>query len=131
MKLAHNYYVYVVQCSDAFYYTGITNDLERRIEEHNHGVNPTCYTFKRRPVVLKYFEHYTDVTQAIQREKQLKGWSKAKKEALFIQDFNSLRELAKCTANKVQSQVHKANAPTLRQAQGDNAQQASVDSEAD
>ncbi len=99
MKFAHNYYVYILECNDGFYYTGITNDVDRRVIEHNEGVNPACYSFKRRPVILKYFEHYTEVLQAIQREKQLKGWSRAKKEALFIQDFELLKELSK---NKLQ-----------------------------
>ena len=51
--------------------------------EHNTGYDPGCYTVDRRPVQLKYFEHYTDVNQAISREKQLKSWSRKKKQALF------------------------------------------------
>jgi putative endonuclease len=101
MKLARNYYVYIIECSDGFYYTGVTNDVEQRVLQHNEGINPTCYTFKRRPVTLKYFEHYTEVLQAIQREKQLKGWSRAKKEALFKQDFELLKELSKCSMPQV------------------------------
>jgi putative endonuclease len=50
MKTGHNYYVYIVQCSDGHYYTGVTNDLDRRLWEHNTGYNKDCYTFKRRPV---------------------------------------------------------------------------------
>ncbi|WP_121352885.1 GIY-YIG nuclease family protein [Flavisolibacter nicotianae] len=88
MKIAHNDFLYVVQCRDGFYYTGVTNDLKRRLQEHNEGVNLTCFTFKRRPVVLKYFEQYAEIMQAIQREKQLKGWSSAKKEELFVQDHD-------------------------------------------
>jgi putative endonuclease len=61
MKPAHTYYVYVLQCADGFYYTGITNDVERRVVEHNEGLNRTCFTFKIRPVALKYFEHATEV----------------------------------------------------------------------
>lgn len=121
MKLAHNYYVYIVQCADGFYYTGITNDVERRVIEHNEGINPTCFTFKRRPVILNYFEHYTEVLQAIPREKQLKGWSRAKKEALFIQDFELLKELSKCKTIWHLCLIATAYAPTLRQAQGDSA----------
>src|SRR5829696_3548337 len=105
MKPAHNYYMYVLKCNDGLYYTGITNDVDRRLYEHNEGLIPTCFTFKRRPVALKFFEHYTEVTQAIQREKQLKGWSRAKKEALFIQDFDSLKELARCSVEKERMQT--------------------------
>ena len=79
MKLTGNYYVYIVQCRDGFYYTGVTNDLDRRLEEHNQGVNRDCFTYKRRPVTLKYAEHFTHISPAIEREKQIKGWSRAKK----------------------------------------------------
>jgi putative endonuclease len=95
MKLAHNYYVDIVECKDGFYYTGITNKLEKRINEHNEGKDTTCFTYRRRPVVLKYFERFKDVKQAIAREKQLKGWSRAKKEALFMEEYDLLKELAK------------------------------------
>ncbi len=64
--------------------------------EHNNGGDNTCFTYLRRPVVVKYFEHYTDINQAIVREKQLKGWGRKKKEALFREDWDMLRELAKC-----------------------------------
>jgi putative endonuclease len=119
MKFAHNYFVYIVQCRDCFYYTGITNDLERSLYEHNEGLVSSCFTFKRRPVVLKYFEHYTNVTQAIQRETQVKGWSRAKKEALFVQDFDLLKELANCTQEKWKEVDGEGPRTTLRQAQGD------------
>ena len=58
MKLAHNYYVYIVECSDGSYYTGVTNDIDKRVEQHNEGLDYNCYTYKRRPVVLKYHEHF-------------------------------------------------------------------------
>ncbi len=48
MKLDHNYYVYILQCSDGFYYTGVTNDVDKRVEQHNEGLDPNCFTFKRR-----------------------------------------------------------------------------------
>jgi putative endonuclease len=95
MKLGHNYYVYIVQCSDGFYYTGVTNDVNRRLAEHDEGVNPGCFTYKRRPVTLKYYEYFSDILLAIQREKQLKKWSRAKKEALFNENYEVLKELSK------------------------------------
>ena len=64
--------------------------------EHNNGDTETCFTYSRRPVVVKCFEHFTDINQAIVREKQLKGWGRKKKEALFWEDWDMLRELAKC-----------------------------------
>ena len=98
MKLDHNYYVYIVECSDGSYYIGITNDLDRRMWEHNTGYDPKCYTYNRRPVELKYFEHYTDIDQAISREKQLKGWSRKKKEALIRENWDELKRLSKSSA---------------------------------
>ncbi len=95
MKLSHDYYVYVVQCSDGFYYTGITNDVDRRVFEHNEGLNKSCFTYKRRPIVLKYYEHFKNIKAAIEWEKQVKGWSRKKKEALFENDYKQIQELAK------------------------------------
>lgn len=95
MKIAHNYCVYIVECSDKSYYTGVTNNLERRLWEHETGYNSSCYTFKRRPVVLKYYQWSQDIMQAIAWEKQIKGWSRKKKEALFIGDWEEIKRLAK------------------------------------
>ena len=91
----HIYYVYILQCADNSYYTGISNHLEKRIEEHEKGVYPTCYTYSRRPVVLKFTESYQFVQDAIAREKQVKRWSREKKEALMKGNFEELRRLAR------------------------------------
>jgi putative endonuclease len=101
MKLSHHYYVYVVECNDHSYYTGVTNDLDRRIEQHNEGLDPNCYTYKRRPVILKYSEHFIHIKNAIAWEKQVKGWSRKKKEALFVGDYKRISELAKSSDHKV------------------------------
>ena len=95
MKLGHHYYVYILECSDKSYYTGVTNDLERRMWEHETGFNPRCYTFKRRPLILRYSIHNNDIMQAIAWEKQIKGWSRKKKEALFNEDWEEIKRLAK------------------------------------
>ena len=95
MKLHHNYYVYILLCADASYYTGMTNDIDRRLEEHNSGLDSSCYAFPRRPVVLKYYEHFQHVNDAIRREKQIQKWSRKKKEALINGDFEELTRLAK------------------------------------
>ena len=95
MKIENIYLIYIVECKDWSYYVGITNDLERRLWEHNTGYDESCYTYSRRPVELKYFEVFTDVSQAIAREKQIKGWSRKKKQALIAQNFDKLKELAK------------------------------------
>lgn len=95
MKLSHNYYVYIVQCRDGSYYTGVTNDVERRIAEHNESLDSNCYTYNRRPVVLKYTEHFFHIKNAIAWEKLVSGWSRKKKEALFDNNFELIKQLAK------------------------------------
>ena len=89
------YYVYIVKCSDNSYYTGMTNSIDRRIFEHNSCKNTDCYTFIRRPVALVWFESFSDPTQAIMIEKQLKGWSRKKKEALINEDWDMLVKYSK------------------------------------
>jgi putative endonuclease len=73
----------------------MTNSIDRRIFEHNSGKNTDCYTFIRRPVVLVWFESFSDPTQAIMIEKQLKGWSRKKKEALINEDWDKLVKYSK------------------------------------
>ena len=90
-----SYYVYMVRCSDGSYYIGVTNDYEKRIAEHNDGTDPESYTFKRRPVTLVYLSDFSEVHQAISWEKQIKRWSRKKKEALIRGDYEALPELAK------------------------------------
>jgi putative endonuclease len=90
MKLKY-LYVYILKCSDKTYYTGVTNDPERRIEEHNHGINKTCYTFSRRPVEMIYSERFADFNLAIKWEKRIKDWSRKKKEALINNNWDQLK----------------------------------------
>ncbi|MBV8390485.1 MAG: GIY-YIG nuclease family protein [Mucilaginibacter sp.] len=93
------YFVYILLCSDNSYYTGITNDIDRRFYEHQTGENPKCYTYKRRPLKLVFCERFTDVNQAIAFEKQVKGWRRAKKEALINGNWELLPELSKTAKN--------------------------------
>jgi putative endonuclease len=88
------YFVYIVECSEGSYYTGITSNLEKRINEHNTGKYKS-YTSRRLPVRLLYTNRFTDVKEAIRTEKQIKGWNRAKKEALIKGDFEKLVKLSK------------------------------------
>jgi putative endonuclease len=90
------YYVYILKCSDDSFYTGMTNDLERRFEEHSYGHNKLSYTFNKRPLELKFFETFNDVDQAFYFERKIKKWSKAKKQALIDQNWDRLKELSIC-----------------------------------
>lgn len=90
-----SFWVYMVLCRDASYYIGITNDAERRVGEHNAGIDSHCYTFTRRPVQLVYAAEFHDPNEAIRWEKQLKGWSRKKKAALVQNDWTRVSELAR------------------------------------
>jgi len=92
----YTYFVYILKCSDNSYYTGITNNLERRIAEHKGGFNKECYTYNRRPINLEFYQDFTDVLQAIYFEKRIKGWTRAKKKALIEGDWDMLQILAEC-----------------------------------
>jgi len=112
MNLSHNYSVYIVECRDGSCYVGVTNDLDRRLWEHNTGFNIGSYTYSRLPVKLKYYETTHDIRQAILREKQLKGWSRKKKEALFIEDWNELIRLSKSSLSKANEKVSASDPST-------------------
>ena len=89
------YFVYILLCSDNSYYTGVTNALDRRLYEHETSIDPKSYIFKRRPLKLVFHEMFVEVTQAIAFEKQVKGWSRAKKKALINGQWELLPELSK------------------------------------
>ena len=86
--------VYILECSDKSYYTGVTNDLERRLWEHENGISNKAFTFKRRPTRLVFYEHFPDANQAIAFEKQVKGWRREKKIALINREWHKLPELS-------------------------------------
>ena len=79
MKQGHHYYVYILECSDGSYYTGMTNNINRRLWEHETGFNTKCYTFNRRPLILKYCIHFTEVKSAILWEKQSRAGQEKRK----------------------------------------------------
>ncbi|MGA2624737.1 MAG: GIY-YIG nuclease family protein [Bacteroidota bacterium] len=87
-------WVYILECSDGSYYTGCTSNLDKRIWEHQSGTRPG-YTASRRPLKLLWSERFADIRDAIAAERQIKGWSRKKKEALMRGDFEALCELSK------------------------------------
>lgn len=76
-------YTYMVECSDHTYYTGWTNDLEKRIRAHNAG-RGAKYTKPRRPVRLVYFEVFGTKEEAMRREWEIKQMSRREKERLLV-----------------------------------------------
>ncbi|WP_117881112.1 GIY-YIG nuclease family protein [Aureibaculum luteum] len=88
-------FVYILKCNDDSYYTGVTSDLTKRLFQHENAVFKDSYTFQRRPVVLVFYAEFTDINLAIVTEKQIKKWSRAKKEALINDEYELLSNLAK------------------------------------
>ena len=89
-------YTYILKCSNGHYYVGSTDNLEKRIQEHQNGEGAN-YTRKHRPVELIYYEEFQRIDDAYYREQQIKGWSRAKKEALINHDEKRLKQLASIT----------------------------------
>jgi len=78
------YYVYIVKCADDTYYIGKTYNIEKRIKQHNGLLSGGAkYTSSRKPVTLMYQEEFTNQTEALQREWQLKLLTRKQKEALI------------------------------------------------
>ena len=77
------YYVYILaNNTNVAIYTGVTRDLIRRVYEHKHEVDPKSFTARYKVHKLVYFEETTDVYAALEREKQIKSWKRARKNAL-------------------------------------------------
>lgn len=93
----YDYFVYMLECADGKYYVGVTNDVQRRFQEHQQGLHPTSFTFTRRPLKLIYHALFHDIWEAIHWEKQLKRWSAKKKRALTNGDVQTLKRSAVCT----------------------------------
>ena len=89
------YYVYMLLCADDSFYVGITNDPERRLAEHNAGIDEECYTYARRPVTIVHCSDFDEVWDALRWEKRLKGWSRAKKRALTLNDWPAICEIVR------------------------------------
>ena len=89
------YYVYILQCSNGTFYTGNTSDLAARISQHISGYNPKAYTYNLRPVRLVWAKEFQTRTDALIVEKQIKGWSHAKKQALIEDDFKKIHQIVK------------------------------------
>ena len=97
----HNYYVYILtNAYNRVLYTGVTNDLERRVHEHKTFAKPKSFTARYNVTKLVYFEYYNDITEAISREKAIKRKSRSQKFEL-INKFNpSWKDLVLCKINK-------------------------------
>ena len=77
-----NFFVYILKCSDGTYYTGCTNNIKRRVKQHNASKIGAHYTKLRRPVILRYFEEFQTLSEGRKREAALKRLTRAQKENL-------------------------------------------------
>ncbi|MFH2104331.1 MAG: GIY-YIG nuclease family protein [Chloroflexota bacterium] len=102
-------YVYIVLCADGSYYTGSTKDLDRRLHAHNAGLDPTAYTYRRRPVKMVWYEEVSSLDEALSHEHQIKGWSRAKKEALIRGDIIGIHEIVR--AERKRREIRKPKSP--------------------
>ena len=98
-------WLYILKCSDGSYYTGSTNSLPLRISQHQAGEG-SVYTRSRLPVELVYAQEFPSEHEAFLRERQVKGWSRAKKEAVIRGDFDALVELSKSRSSSHSGTSH-------------------------
>jgi tRNA/rRNA methyltransferase/putative endonuclease len=89
-----DFYAYLLRCSDGSYYVGHTDDIDHRMAQHITG-ETGGYTAKRRPVELVWSETFPTRDEALAVERQIKGWSRAKKEALIAGDWDRISVLAR------------------------------------
>ncbi|MFA7688122.1 MAG: GIY-YIG nuclease family protein [Moheibacter sp.] len=87
--------VYILQCNDDSYYTGMTSNIGQRLLEHETGKFPDCYTFDKRLFKLVFYQIFQDFNQAMLFEKKIKGWSRRKKQALIEERWGDLPKLSK------------------------------------
>jgi predicted GIY-YIG superfamily endonuclease len=90
----NDFYVYMLKCNDNSYYIGHTDNIEKRIIEHQLNVYP-CYTSKRLPVEVVFVQLFGTRDEALNAERQIKKWNRQKKEALIEKDFTKITLLAK------------------------------------
>jgi putative endonuclease len=104
-------FMYILKCTDGSYYTGSTNNLELRLQQHQAGEGAN-HTRKQLPVELVYFEEFNRIDEAFYREKQVQGWSRKKKEALISGAQNKLPELSIAYRDiKAASRASRTSAP--------------------
>jgi putative endonuclease len=88
------FWTYILRCADARYYTGHTDNLEQRIAQHQTG--GFCdFTYRRRPVELVWSQEFPSRIEALEAERRIKPWSRAKKEALIRGDWAALSYFAR------------------------------------
>ncbi len=93
------FYLYILLCSDNTFYTGVTSNLDQRIQQHNSRFFKDSYTSSRLPVELVWYTEFSDPYSAFDWEKRIKKWSQKKKIAVIEGRYNDLIELSKKNFN--------------------------------
>jgi putative endonuclease len=107
--MQNHFYVYILKCKNGEYYIGHTDNTDQRMSEHNLGLIEKCYTQRRRPVKLMFLQVFSTRDDAFHAERQIKDWSRKKKEALMEEDWEKIKELnilqKKCEERLILQQV--------------------------
>jgi putative endonuclease len=112
------YVVYILECSDGSYYTGSAADLDVRLWQHEIGASSSAYTYSRRPVKLVWAsEEVKRYSDALRYERQIKGWSRAKKQALFRGDYEAIHDVVKSERKRRNGMKRKSSAAKSPQGQ--------------
>ena len=111
-------YVYMLRCADGRYYVGTTRaSLEQRVAQHNAGIFGG-FTMHRRPVALVFHQEFERAEDAVDAERQIKGWPRAKKEALIAGDWSRIQHLARRPSRDASSFETAASRPPQDEASG-------------
>ncbi|MES0359652.1 MAG: GIY-YIG nuclease family protein [Anaerolineales bacterium] len=90
-----SFIVYMLVCSDDSFHIGLTTDFPRRLITHESGFDPKSYTASRRPVKLVWAQEFPTHEEAFAFERQIKGWSRAKKQALIEDDWDKIHQIVR------------------------------------
>ena len=96
------FHVYMLRCADGSFYVGHTDELQRRVAQHEAGELPG-YTHERRPVSLVWHQETATREEALAAEMRIKGWSRAKKEALIAGDWERVKQLARASTGSART----------------------------
>jgi predicted GIY-YIG superfamily endonuclease len=91
--MQNHFYVYILRCKNGEYYVGHTDNIDQRMSEHHQGLIENCYTKSRRPVELIFLQVFSTRDDAFHAERQIKGWSRKKKEALIEENWEEIKRL--------------------------------------
>jgi putative endonuclease len=112
--MQNHFYLYILKCINGVYYVGHTDNIDQRMSQHNLGLINNCYTKNKRPVELVYLQDFPTRDAAFSAERQIKGWSRKKKEAFIKGDWKEIQHL-----NLLQKTRYEAFEDTLQQVQGE------------